>query len=97
MGSARISTAFLLKSLLAVAVAEAAAKLAGVTRVVTVTRPENASPLAASFILGSDTEGYVSTRIKMGKTASVIAVVKSGDKLFSTGKEVKVTIGGCGG
>jgi sulfur-oxidizing protein SoxY len=58
---------------------------------------KNASPLAASFILGSDTEGYVSTRIKMGKTASVIAVVKSGDKLFSTGKEVKVTIGGCGG
>jgi sulfur-oxidizing protein SoxY len=58
---------------------------------------KNASPLAASFILGSDTEGFVSTRIKMGKTASVIAVVKSGDKLFSTGKEVKVTIGGCGG
>ncbi len=58
---------------------------------------KNASPLAASFILGSDTEGYVSTRIKMGKTASVIAVVKSGDKLYSTGKEVKVTIGGCGG
>jgi sulfur-oxidizing protein SoxY len=58
---------------------------------------KNASPLAASFILGSDTEGFVSTRIKMGKTASVIAVVKSGDKLYSTGKEVKVTIGGCGG
>jgi sulfur-oxidizing protein SoxY len=58
---------------------------------------KNASPLAASFLLGSDTEGYVSTRIKMGKTASVIAVVKTGDKLFSTGKEVKVTIGGCGG
>ena len=58
---------------------------------------KNASPLAASFILGADTEGYVSTRIKMGKTASVIAVVKTGDKLYSTGKEVKVTIGGCGG
>ena len=57
----------------------------------------NASPLAASFMLGSDTEGYVSTRIKMGKTARVIAVVKTGDKLYSTGKEVKVTIGGCGG
>ncbi|MEN8106656.1 MAG: thiosulfate oxidation carrier protein SoxY [Pseudomonadota bacterium] len=58
---------------------------------------KNTSPLAASFILGSGTEGYVSTRIKMGKTASVIAVVKSGGKLYSTGKEVKVTIGGCGG
>ena len=58
---------------------------------------KNATPLAASFNLGPGTEGFVATRIKMGKTASVIAVVKTGDKLFSTGKEVKVTIGGCGG
>ena len=58
---------------------------------------KNASPLTASFVLGTGTEGYVSTRIKMGKTSSVIAVVKAGDKLHSAGKEVKVTIGGCGG
>lgn len=58
---------------------------------------KNATPLTAEFTLGSGTEGYVSTRIKMGKTANVIAVVKAGDKLYSTQKEVKVTIGGCGG
>jgi sulfur-oxidizing protein SoxY len=58
---------------------------------------KNASPLAASFDLGPGTEGYVSTRIKMGKTADVIAIVKAGDKLLSSRKEVKVTIGGCGG
>ena len=58
---------------------------------------KNASPLTANFILGPGAEGYVSTRIKMGKTSSVIAVVKAGGKLYSTGKEVKVTIGGCGG
>ena len=58
---------------------------------------KNATPLAATFNLGPGTQGFVATRIKMGKTASVIAVVKTGDKLFSTGKEVKVTIGGCGG
>ena len=58
---------------------------------------KNASPLAASFVLGTGTEGYVSTRLKMGKTSSVIAIVKAGDKLHSAGKEVKVTIGGCGG
>jgi len=58
---------------------------------------KNASPLTASFILGTGTEGFVSTRIKMGKTSSVIAVVKAGGKLYSTGKEIKVTIGGCGG
>jgi sulfur-oxidizing protein SoxY len=58
---------------------------------------KNAAPLSASFVLGPNTEGYVSTRIKMGKTSSVIAVVKADGKLYSTGKEVKVTIGGCGG
>lgn len=56
----------------------------------------NATPLVASFSLhGSD--AYVSTRIKMGKTGKVLAVVKSGGKLFANKKEVKVTIGGCGG
>ena len=58
---------------------------------------KNAAPLSASFKLGSDTEAFVATRIKLAKTMSVIAVVKSGDKLYSSGKEVKVTIGGCGG
>ena len=33
----------------------------------------------------------------MGKTADVVAVVQSGDKLLSNAKNVKVTIGGCGG
>ena len=58
---------------------------------------QNAAPLTASFMLGKGVEGFVSTRIKMGKTSSVIAVVKADGKLYSTGKEVKVTIGGCGG
>ena len=57
----------------------------------------NATPLVASFNLGSGTQGYVSTRIKMGKTGDVVAVVKSGGKMFSARKGVKVTIGGCGG
>lgn len=58
---------------------------------------KNATPLTAEFLMGPGAEGYVSTRIKMGKTANVIAVVKAGDKLYSSSKEVKVTIGGCGG
>jgi sulfur-oxidizing protein SoxY len=57
----------------------------------------NATPLTSSFVLGKGTQPYIATRIKMGKTGKVIAVVKAGDKLYSTGKEVKVTIGGCGG
>jgi sulfur-oxidizing protein SoxY len=58
---------------------------------------ENGTPLAATFNLGPTTLGDISTRIKMGKTSDVVAVVKSGGKLYSASKNVKVTIGGCGG
>jgi sulfur-oxidizing protein SoxY len=57
----------------------------------------NQTPLIASFNLGEGALGFVSTRIKMAKTAEVIAVVRAGDKVVSAAKEVKVTIGGCGG
>ena len=39
----------------------------------------------------------MTTRIKMGQTSNVIVLVKAGDKYFSTAKEIKVTLGGCGG
>ena len=57
----------------------------------------NPSPLAAAFEMGPGAKGYVSTRIKMGKTGDVVAVVKAGGKLYANRKGVKVTIGGCGG
>jgi sulfur-oxidizing protein SoxY len=57
----------------------------------------NPVPLLANFVLGPGALGFVSTRIKMGKTGDVIGVVKAGGKLYSAKKEVKVTIGGCGG
>jgi sulfur-oxidizing protein SoxY len=42
--------------------------------------------------------GYVSTRVKMGKTSEVLAVVQTNDgKVYSAKKSVKVTLGGCGG
>jgi sulfur-oxidizing protein SoxY len=58
---------------------------------------ENNTPLTSTYELGPNTEAYISTRVKMGKTSDVIAVVKADGKLYSTKKEVKVTIGGCGG
>ena len=58
---------------------------------------KNPQPLACSYTLGSNTETFVSTRVKMGKTSDLIAVVKAGGKLHSAKKTVKVTIGGCGG
>lgn len=57
----------------------------------------NPSPLAASFVLGTGASAFAATRVKMGKTSDVIAVVKAGGALQSASKEVKVTIGGCGG
>jgi sulfur-oxidizing protein SoxY len=57
----------------------------------------NPSPLAANFVLGAGATGYAATRVKMGKTSDVVAVVKAGGVLQSATKEVKVTIGGCGG
>ena len=58
---------------------------------------KNATPLSAVFHLPAGTLPDVSTRVKMGKTGDVIAVVKAGGKLYSARKGVKVTIGGCGG
>lgn len=58
---------------------------------------QNPSPLAASFDLGPGAVADVSTRLKMGKTSNMIAIVKADGKLYTATKEVKVTIGGCGG
>lgn len=55
----------------------------------------NDHPLTCLFDMGLATE--ISTRVKMGKTSNVLAVVESKGRLFKTSKKVKVTIGGCGG
>ena len=41
--------------------------------------------------------GKVSTRVKVAESSKIVAVVDLGGKLYSAAKEVKVTIGGCGG
>ena len=69
----------------------------GGTNSISILVAENPTPMTASFNLGANTEGYVSTRIKMGKTSDVVAVIKADGKLYSSKKQVKVTIGGCGG
>lgn len=58
---------------------------------------KNPRPLAVSFEIPPGTQANVACRIKMGETSPVRAVVKTADGLFTTEKEVKVTIGGCGG
>jgi sulfur-oxidizing protein SoxY len=58
---------------------------------------ENPNALAAFYKIPAGTLPSVTNRLKMAKTTNVIAIVEAGGKLYSTAKEVKVTVGGCGG
>jgi sulfur-oxidizing protein SoxY len=58
---------------------------------------ENPNALAASYKIPAGTLPGVANRLKMAKTSNVIAIVEAGGKLYSATKEVKVTVGGCGG
>jgi sulfur-oxidizing protein SoxY len=59
---------------------------------------KNPNPLAASFDVSDAVESSFSTRVKMGQSSDVYAVAITGDgrALFAK-KEVRVTLGGCGG
>lgn len=58
---------------------------------------ENPIALIASYKIPAGTMPAVSNRIKMAKTGKVTVLVEAGGKLYSADKEIKVTIGGCGG
>ena len=58
---------------------------------------KNPSALAAQFDLTADVIPEITTRIKMGQTSNVTALVKAGGKYFTATKEIKDTLGGCGG
>jgi sulfur-oxidizing protein SoxY len=58
---------------------------------------ENPNALIASYKIPAGTVPAIANRIKMAKTSNVIVVVEAGGKLYSATKEVKVTVGGCGG
>jgi sulfur-oxidizing protein SoxY len=58
---------------------------------------KNPNILAANFNIPGGTEPWVNTRVKMGQTSNVIALVKADGKYYYASKEVKVTLGGCGG
>jgi sulfur-oxidizing protein SoxY len=58
---------------------------------------DNPNALVASYKIPAGTVPSVANRIKMAKTSNVIVVIEAGGKLYSATKEVKVTVGGCGG
>lgn len=58
---------------------------------------KNPNALAAKFEIAEGTLPFVSNRLKMAETTDVVAVVISGGKAYKASKNVKVTVGGCGG
>jgi sulfur-oxidizing protein SoxY len=72
------------------------ADLPGVTSI-SILVPENPYTLTASYRFAEGTMPAIGCRLKMAKTSNVVAIVESGGKLYGASKEVKVTLGGCGG
>ena len=58
---------------------------------------KNPSILSAVFDLPEGTDADVSTRVKMAQSSNVFALVKANGNYYYATKEVKVTLGGCGG
>ncbi len=75
----------------------AATTLTGVKRLLILVE-KNPSVLAAMFDITDAIESSLSTRVKMGQSSNVYAVAMMNDgKMLFARKEVKVTLGGCGG
>ena len=58
---------------------------------------KNLNMVAAFFVIASGTMADVQTSIKMGQTSNVLAMVRADGKYFVAKREVRVTLGGCGG
>jgi sulfur-oxidizing protein SoxY len=69
----------------------------GKTESIAILVEKNPNALAASFDIPGGTDASVTTRVKMGQSSNVHALVKADGKYYVATKEVKVTLGGCGG
>jgi len=67
------------------------------TEAIAILVEKNPNMLAAVFDIPAGTDPSLSTRIKMGQSSNVYALVKADGKYYVASKEIKVTLGGCGG
>ena len=67
------------------------------TQSIAVLVERNPNTLAAAFDIPPGTDPFISTRVKMAQTSNVVALVKADGKYYFASKEIKVTLGGCGG
>lgn len=75
----------------------ASSTLPGVKRLMLLVE-KNPNALAATFDVTDKVEANVATRVKMGQSSNVYAVAMLADgKVAYAVKEIKVTLGGCGG
>ena len=74
-----------------------ATSLPGVKRLALLVE-KNPSALAAVFDVTDAVDANINTRVKMGQSSNVFAVAIMNDgKVLYAAKEIKVTLGGCGG
>jgi sulfur-oxidizing protein SoxY len=67
------------------------------TEAIAILVEKNPNMLAAVFDIPAGTEPSITTRIKMAQTSNVYALVKADNRFYVAAKEIKVTLGGCGG
>jgi sulfur-oxidizing protein SoxY len=67
------------------------------TSSIAVVLEKNPFPLAAKFDFSEGALPYVKLNVKMAETADVRVVAAAGGRHYSAAREIKVTIGGCGG
>ena len=58
---------------------------------------KNPFPLTARFDFKDGAAPFVKLNVKMGETSDVRVIAEAGGKHYAASKEIKVTIGGCGG
>ena len=75
----------------------ASTALPGVKRLLLMVE-KNPAMLSAIFDISDAVEANIATRVKMGQSSNVFAVAMMNDgKVLYAAKEIKVTLGGCGG
>ena len=67
------------------------------TEAIAILIEKNPNMLTANFDIPPGTDPAISTRVKMAQTSNVYALVKADGKYYVASKEIKVTLGGCGG
>lgn len=75
---------------------EVESKIPGTTSIAVIVE-KNPYPLVAKFDFSEGAVPFVKINAKMGETSDVRVIATAGGKHYQATKEIKVTIGGCGG